>query len=173
MSALRWGSFLVSSGLMILPRLFGADAPAAADVSKSRAGSENVSVENFTISRRPIVDGARSAQAKSSSSVRTTILEAFPYNPSARAEPRPEHTSPILLRSQPAPVDPEVVVMANFEVSARAYERGLPEAIANWRDPRPRNDAKFGTGTHQKDFGKVRASMVTILYVPIFFGLSW
>jgi len=65
------------------------------------------------------------------------------------------------------------VVMSKMEVTVSAYERNLPAAMANWRDPRPRNDSRFGTGMHQKDFGKMRASVVTILYVPIFFGLSW
>ena len=162
MTAARRGLFLVSLGL-ILPRLFGADSPAGA-----RGPSEP---------RPPTASGAtisseESGPLKSSPNVRRAILEGFSYRTSAR-EKGPEEISPVLVAAQPKVVDPDVVVMAKFETTSRAYERGLPAAIANWRDPKPQNNSRFGTGLHQKDFGKVRASMVTVLYVPILVGFSW
>lgn len=119
-----------------------------------------------------VIRSEESGHAKSSPTVRRAILAGFSYNPSAREKP-PEQSSPALVQAQPTPADPDVVVMAKFEVAARPYERGLPTAIANWRDPGPQNNTRFGTGTRQKDFGKVRASVVTILYIPIAVGFSW
>ncbi|HEX2851820.1 MAG TPA: hypothetical protein VHO24_01185 [Opitutaceae bacterium] len=162
MTAARRGLFLLSLGLL-LPRLFGGDSPATVDTSEAPPA---VSGAAATIS------SGENGRAKSSSKVRQAIVGSFSYNPSAR-EKAPEQSSPVLVSAQPVAVDPDVVVMAKLEVTSRAYERGLPSAIANWRDPSPQNNSRFGTGLHQKDFGKVRASMVTILYVPILVGISW
>ncbi|MEO7414585.1 MAG: hypothetical protein ABIZ81_14645 [Opitutaceae bacterium] len=178
MTAVRWGLVLVSLGL-ILPRLLGGDAPATTDTSEPRVGSGTVapiskdaSTSNLAIAPKPAISVGARGQAKSSAQVRAAVLEGFSYGSSV-LEKRREQSSPVLVLAQPEPNDSDVVVMANFEVAARVYERGLPAAIANWRDPSPQNDGRFGTGMHQKDFGKVRASVVTILYVPILFGISW
>ncbi len=70
-------------------------------------------------------------------------------------------------------LDPEVVLMPKVEVTSRRFDRDLPAAIANWRPTGPQNHTKFGTGIRQKDFGKVRASVMTIFYIPVGVGLSW
>jgi hypothetical protein len=181
MTAARWGIFLVSLGV-IAPRLFGGDAPAASEVAGSQDPSgpaataeplsEESAFKNLSVTPGRLIGEGSNGRERSSSKVRRVILESFPYVPPAR-EKAAEDSSPILVRAQPAPVDADVVVLSKLEVTASAYERHLPAAMAAYRDPRPRNTTRFGTGVRQKDFGKVRASVTTILYVPVFFGLSW
>lgn len=101
---------------------------------------------------------------------RRAVLDTHPYAPVARTEPE-EESIPILLTRTRA--DPDVLLMPKFEVFADEFDRGLHEAILNYRDPRPINNTRFGTGLRQKDFGKVRAGVVTIFYIPVMFGLSW
>lgn len=73
-----------------------------------------------------------------------------------------------------SPADaPEAVALPTFEVEARALDRGLVTAMANARSPEPQKRGKFGTGVQEKDFGKVRAFTVTVLYIPIFVGVRW
>jgi hypothetical protein len=98
------------------------------------------------------------------------VLDTQPYAPIARAEPV-EEISPILLTR--AQAGPDVLLMPKFEVFADEVDRGLHQAILNYRDPRPINNTRFGTGLRQKDFGKVRAGMVTIFYIPVMIGFSW
>jgi hypothetical protein len=186
MTSTRWGFFVASLGLVLVPPpLIGGDSSTAAVSGESRtvAGteptlisdtsvSEHVSALNVPVPPGPVVGREQTSQAKSSAKVRRAVLEPFSYHPSA-PQKSSEQSSPVLVLPQQEAAEPDVVVMAKFEVAARAYERGLPAAIANWRDPKPQNDSRFGTGIHQKDFGKVRASVVTILYVPIVFGISW
>lgn len=38
---------------------------------------------------------------------------------------------------------------------------------------RAQSEAKFGTGVYAKDFGNVRVSAATILYVPFILDFSW
>src|SRR4051812_45566787 len=179
MTAGRYGIFLISLG-MFEPRLFGGDASgSAAEVGLNtftqRGDSPNpegASAPSSPIDSNTPLTAMEPGPAKASSRVRRALLERFPYDPAARPKAAKE-ISPILVRAQPAPGDAEVVVMSQIEVTERVRERDLTAAIASWRDPGPRNDSRFGTGVHQKDLGKVRASVVTILYVPVFFGLSW
>jgi hypothetical protein len=178
MTVPRLGFLLLSLGL-ILPRLFGADSPATADSEEQRTGSEtdgtptrdSASAVNFPNNASPVDSGGEGGNAKSSSKIRRAVLGSFSYDPSVRAKSLEQRSSPVLV--QPVETDPDLVIMPQLEVRARPYDQGLPAAIANWRDPRPRNDTKFGTGVREKDFGKVRASVVTILYVPVLLNFSW
>ena len=107
---------------------------------------------------------------KSSSFVRGALRASFPYDPDARRKvSEASGDDP----SAQATLDPAVVILPKVEVSSRVLDRRLPEAIANRRPPGPQNHSRFGTGIHEKDFGKVRASVVTILYVPVLIGISW
>jgi hypothetical protein len=69
--------------------------------------------------------------------------------------------------------DPDTVYLPKFEVEDPPLPRGLAEAIAKSRFTGPQNKSRLGTGIREKDFGKVRASVVTVFYIPIFAGLSW
>lgn len=103
--------------------------------------------------------------------IRDAIRETFPYDPAAHKE-----NSGSVAAAEPspqAPADPNVVLLDKYEVRSRAFERDLPIAIQRWRPSGPQNKTKFGTGIREKDFGKVRASMVTILYIPVLVGFSW
>jgi hypothetical protein len=122
------------------------------------------------LAKREPTDPAAQPGTANYSRFRRAVLDTHPYTPAARAEPL-EESIPILLTRTRA--DPDVLLMPKFEVFADEVDRGLHEAILNYRDPRPINNTRFGTGLRQKDFGKVRAGVVTILYIPIMFGLSW
>jgi hypothetical protein len=103
--------------------------------------------------------------------IRDAIRETFPYDPAA-----PKENTGSALAGEPSPQansDPNIIVLDNYNVRSRAFERDLPLAIQRWRPSGPQNKTKFGTGIRQKDFGKVRASMVTILYIPVLVGFSW
>lgn len=69
--------------------------------------------------------------------------------------------------------DDSLVVMDKMKVSAKFWDRDLDADIHKTVSLKPINSSKFGTGLHQKDFGKVRGSVVTVLYVPIMIGISW
>ncbi|HEU5078819.1 MAG TPA: hypothetical protein VFT72_06380 [Opitutaceae bacterium] len=49
----------------------------------------------------------------------------------------------------------------------------LAADIKKTRPLKAQSQVKYGTGVYQKDFGKVRASAMTILYVPVLVGVSW
>jgi hypothetical protein len=102
--------------------------------------------------------------------MRRAVLESFRYDPELRAKDEgPSSAS----QSEPVKNDPEVIVLPKFEVKERRVPRGLAEAIVRARPLEPQNHSRLGTGIHQADIGKVRVSAVTVLYVPVFLGLSW
>jgi hypothetical protein len=104
------------------------------------------------------------------SEMRRAVVESFRYNPEMRQEIEELTASNLEV---PVPTDSDVVILEKFEVNERPVPRGLADAIAKARPLGPQNHSRFGTGIHQKDFGKVRFSAVTILYVPVFLQLSW
>lgn len=116
-------------------------------------------------------ESERAHRARVRLEMREAVLQTFPYDPSLRKEsvdPEAGPEAPTKAQS-----DPDLVVLDTYEVRSRAFDRGLPEAIRRYHPPGPQNRTKFGTGIRQKDFGKVRASMVTILYIPVLVGFSW
>lgn len=102
--------------------------------------------------------------------MRRAVREGFRYDPAVRAtsleQPAPELAPQV-------EGDPEIVVLPKFEVKSPPLPRGLVAAVAASRPLEPQNKSKWGTGVHEKDFGKVRAYAVTVLYVPILFGFRW
>jgi len=110
------------------------------------------------------------AETGTHSDIRRAIRESFQYSPIVQANAQ-ERTNP-----EPAPEvknDSEIIVLPKYDVRSGPLPRGLTEAIAKARPLGPQNHSKLGTGIHEKDFGKVRFSAVTVLYIPIFVGLSW
>ena len=177
MTSPRMGFTLFSLALL-LPRLTGADAPAISVTENEPAGGvpDQMPVAGSTPAANPPANpapsdgGGENSGTKSRSILRSALHASFPYDPGARAK------SPEASAADQAPqgaLDPEIVLMPKVEVTSRVLDRGLTAAIANWRPTGPQNHSKFGTGIHQKDFGKVRASVITILYIPVGFGLSW
>lgn len=75
--------------------------------------------------------------------------------------------------TRPLESDSELMVLPKFEVRSPRLPEGLAEAITRSRPDGPQNDSKLGTGIHEKDFGKVRAFVATVLYIPISIGFSW
>lgn len=110
------------------------------------------------------------AETVTHSKLSQAIRDSFQYSPVAQTS----------TEQQPAPDslpevknDAEIIVLPKYEVKSRPLPRGLTQAIAKARPLGPQNHSKLGTGIHEKDFGKVRVSAATVLYVPIFVGLSW
>jgi hypothetical protein len=67
----------------------------------------------------------------------------------------------------------EVVEMEKVVVSDAPAHNYIPVRV-EMRSTKPEKKRhRWGTGVHEKDFGKVRAYSVTILYIPILVGLSW
>jgi hypothetical protein len=102
--------------------------------------------------------------------IRRAIRESFQYSPVAQTSTE-EPPAPIL--APEVKIDSDIIVLPKYEVRSRPLPRGLTEAIAKSRSFEPQNHSKFGTGIHEKDFGKVRFSAVTVLYIPVLVGLSW
>jgi hypothetical protein len=118
----------------------------------------------------PVARGEH-AEPKLHPEIRQALAQNFPYQPEIRAKTQEQSASEVL---QPqGELDPEVVVLPKFEVRSRALDRDLPAAIANYKSTAPQNHSKLGTGIHEKDFGKVRLSCVTVLYIPIQVGIGW
>src|SRR3954466_10439510 len=121
----RHGIFLISLG-MVVPRLFGGDAPGSAAEVSPRASTprgaspnpEGASAPSSPINSNAPLITIEPGPAKSSSRVRRAVLESFPYDYVARPKAA-EEISPILVRAQPAASDAEVVVMSQIEVTER------------------------------------------------------
>jgi hypothetical protein len=172
--------FTLFSLALLSTRLSGADAPATLAATErapfhpaATPPAASPPISNSPAHPTAVARDHENDETKMRAIIRNAIRESFRYEPGAyvRAKP-PEHSSPALLAPQ-SDLDPAVVVMSKFEVTARPYDHGLAAAIRSYQDPRPVNNRKFGTGTYQKDFGKVRMTTQTIFYIPFFFGLSW
>ena len=109
-------------------------------------------------------------ETENHSDLRRVIRDSFQYDPAVRAKSQEQ---PIPELAAYVEGEPEIIVLPKFEVKSRPLPRGLVEAVAASRPLEPQNQSKLGTGVHEKDFGKVRAYAVTVLYVPIMFGLRW
>lgn len=101
--------------------------------------------------------------------LKKAVLTHFSFNDD---RDRPASDTPAGASSNVA-LDSNIVVMEKFHVTARIADRELAADIAKTHPLTAKSDAKFGTGEYQKDFGKIRASAITILYVPIRLNASW
>lgn len=104
------------------------------------------------------------------SAIRQAMLERFPYRPVEQSE---RLEQPVSVSAPMVDAGPDVVVLPVLEVLDRLPARGLAEAVAKSRPSEAQSESRLGTGFHEKDFGKVRAKVVTVLYVPIQLGFSW
>jgi hypothetical protein len=102
--------------------------------------------------------------------IRQAVLESFRYSPVASPSNQEQPASDPTPRVES---DSETIVLPKYDVRSRPLPRGLNEAVAKSRPMGPQNHTKFGTGIQEKDFGKVRLSAITVLYIPIGVGLSW
>ena len=103
-----------------------------------------------------------------SSVVSGALRESFHYDPRLHAQS--------VRRSSPDSedtADSDVVMLPEVAVNERPLPRDLNADIARWRSQQPQNHSRFGTGIHEKDFGKVRVSVPTILYLPVGLGIRW
>jgi hypothetical protein len=147
--------------------------PVVADNDKPRTSGADREppAARLAASTRVVEESDDAHRAKVRLLIRDAIRETFPYDPAA-----PKENTSSVLAAEPSPQassDPSIIVLDKYNVRSRAFERDLPIAIQRWRPSGPQNKTKFGTGIRQKDFGKVRASMVTILYIPVMIGFSW
>jgi hypothetical protein len=94
-----------------------------------------------------------------------TIKSQYRYGDAAapRAKPPPDPAS------APAIVMPQYVVTA-----PRMDWRNFESAVQRGQQRDAPRKAKWGCGPLvSKDFGKVRMSVISIFYVPVFVGFSW
>lgn len=122
------------------------------------------------------VSEAASAQtleeADSAARSKHEALNGFAFvNATAPTPSAPTDDGPLIKAPTELSQDPEVVVMEELKVTP-LMDRDLGVDIKKTRPLKAASHVKFGTGVHEKDFGKIRASAVTILYVPVLFGFS-
>jgi hypothetical protein len=102
--------------------------------------------------------------------IQQAILNSFQYRLVAKTNDQEQPTPDV---APAVGIDSDIIVLPKYEVRSRPLPRGLTEAIARSRSLGPQNQSKFGTGIHEKDFGKIRVSAITVLYIPVLVGLSW
>jgi hypothetical protein len=112
----------------------------------------------------------QAVDSRSHPELRNAMLEGFVFEP----KPKPVDGDVILVeRTAQAVVDPDAVVMEKLIVSDRNLYWDLASDIKKGRPAHAQSHAKFGTGVYEKDFGKIRAFSVNVLYIPILVGVSW
>jgi hypothetical protein len=158
---------------LLSPELLAETTPLGADNEERQpSGADGEPpVARPAVSSSVVEESDNAHRAKVRLLIRDAIRETFPYDPAA-----PKESTGAVSEGEPSPQassDPNTIVLDKYNVRSRAFERDLPIAIQRWRPSGPQNKTKFGTGIRQKDFGKVRASMVTILYIPVLIGFSW
>lgn len=172
-------------GFVLLSLVLGFPRLVAGESAESAAGGNDPasprpdtapSVAAPPVIEPPVVPAASvpasaNGEPKPRSLVLGALRQSFPYDPSVRAKSAPVAAADA---ASPGTNGSDVVVLPKVEVTSRPLANGLAEAIANQRPAtRPQNHSRFGTGIHEKDFGKVRASAVTIFYIPVLVGFSW
>lgn len=100
------------------------------------------------------------------------LLESFPYRPS------PPPTVPkeqIPIPESTETNDSDVIVLPQLDVHSLSprTERSLDRAVERSQMFAPVDTTRVGTGVRERDFGKVRATARTILYVPVALKFSW
>jgi hypothetical protein len=100
------------------------------------------------------------------------LRESFRYDPTLHTQgPTSESSDSDTAMGDSA--DSAVVTLPKITVNERPLPRDLGADIARWRSQAPQNHSRFGTGVHEKDFGKVRVSVMTLFYIPIGAGVRW
>ena len=104
---------------------------------------------------------------KLNAEISQTLQTEFKYAP-----PLPDAT---VLPAPPTAVEEPVIAMPKFTVlSSRINMRELERQIDRNRAQAVAAKPKWGCGpVIQKDWRKVRLTVVSIFYVPVYFGLSW
>jgi hypothetical protein len=100
------------------------------------------------------------------------VLSGFSFVEASAPAATDQGGPPTGKASAEALADPDVIQMKEMRVSP-LVDRDLAADIKKTRPLKAQSHAKFGTGVYEKDFGKVRAAAVTILYVPVVVGISW
>lgn len=101
-------------------------------------------------------------------SMKATMLREYRYAPESVID----RESTVVRYASDYRTDP--IVLDTMSVVERSNHRQLSAAINSPRAPKgPQNVSKFGTGIHERDFGKVRVSAVTIFFIPVLVGASW
>jgi hypothetical protein len=101
--------------------------------------------------------------------MRAEAVSAFEYN---SCEQNQDSDAAVADSGLPAS-DPDVVHLETVEVGAPRFGRELERAIESYRMHLPLNTQVMGTGVIQKDYGKLRVSRMSVLYVPVQLKFSW
>lgn len=167
-----------------------ASAPPAADVSPAAANPPLKSPPPFLVPNGSSSDRVKSGGSEThstttsspSSGLRVTppssvvsgaLRESFRYDASIRAQAVPAAAADSSDAASATDDDSDVVLLPKMAVNERPLPRDLGADIARWRSQAPQNHTRLGTGIHQKDFGKMRVSVMTLFYIPIAVGASW
>ena len=140
------------------------------------------------------LEGCRVASAVSSwafclsaltltTSLNAEIPEKIPLSRIRRAI-LAEHTfteppKPLVIRESPATSDPkgqadyDTLTMETVTVEGTRVHRDLHADVLKAGALKASSTSRLGTGTRQKDLGKVRASVTTLFYIPVNAGISW
>jgi hypothetical protein len=128
-------------------------------------GSALVALATFAVAEDEVATASRE---KARESMKETMLREYRYAP----ETVTDRESTVVRYASDYRTDP--IVLDTMSVVERSNHRQLSAAINSPRPPKdPQNVSKFGTGIHQRDFGKVRVSAVTLFFIPVFVGASW
>lgn len=120
----------------------------------------------FDVARaQTLEDSSRAARS------RDNVLSGFSFV-DASAPTEAADLGPLVKAPIESPQDSSVVVMDELKVTPLG-DRDLAVDIKKTRPLNGASQVKYGTGIHEKNFGKIRASAVTILYVPVLVGFSW
>lgn len=117
-----------------------------------------------------MTNSSKAENTAARTSLQRALRESFHYDPGARPKSIDQSSEEQKQESEP---DPDLLYLPKLEVKGPRVDRGFAEAIATARPTGPQNISKWGTGIHQKDFGKLRLSVVTVLFIPINAGISW
>ncbi len=109
-------------------------------------------------------------EERSHPELRTAILREFVFVP--KPKPVDSENAPTA-ETTPSAADPDVIVLDKMVVYDHVLYRNLKTDMAKARPLAAQSHSKFGTGIHEKDFGRIRAYSVTILFIPILVGASW
>jgi len=102
--------------------------------------------------------------------IRFAMLDGFHFE--AKEISLADRNSPILKATENV-AEPDAVVLEKMVVKGRRRYKDLSTDVGRASPLRAQSQSGFGTGIHEKDFGKIRAYSLTILYVPIQAGISW
>lgn len=103
------------------------------------------------------------------SKIRRMILAEHPFvDRSESAVPQEPLTKAVAETAS----DPNTIVMEKVTVEGSPFYRRLHADIKNASQLKAQSAPRLGTGMYQRDFGKIRASALTIFYVPVLVDIS-